>query len=134
MSEFENAPAAGAASELLDRDRVVSLLHEYTEGAGLRKHAYAVEAAMRAYAHRSGGDDALWGAAGLLHDMDYEQHPSKEEHPFVGCGWRNRIPARPQEAILVTRHLAPGARPWQDPTPWTSFAAQTATALVMPSR
>jgi hypothetical protein len=42
MSDAEQAPAAGAASDVLDRDRVLALLHEYTESPGLRKHAYAV--------------------------------------------------------------------------------------------
>src|SRR5512140_74387 len=83
--ELTGAPTGGAANDLFDRDRVLALLHEYTEGPGLRKHAYGVEAAMRAYAARHGEDVALWGAAGLLHDMDYEKHPTPEEHPRVGC-------------------------------------------------
>lgn len=70
---------------VLSRDSAVQLLHEHTEGPGLRKHALAVEAAMRAYAKKRGADEELWGITGLLHDFDYEKHPSKEEHPFVGC-------------------------------------------------
>src|SRR5512144_1863844 len=66
------------------RETLLALLHEHTEGAGLRKHMLAVEAAMRAYARKMGGDEDLWGATGLLHDFDYEKHPSREEHPFVG--------------------------------------------------
>jgi len=69
---------------LLSRDAALALLHEHTEGPGLRKHAYAVEAAMRAYARKQGADEDLWGVTGLLHDFDYEKHPTREEHPFVG--------------------------------------------------
>ena len=66
------------------RERALALLHEWTQGPGLRKHAYAVEAAMRAHAGRVGGDPDAFGLAGLLHDFDYERHPSLEEHPFRG--------------------------------------------------
>jgi len=60
------------------------LLTEHTQNANLLKHALGVEAAMRAYARQFEADEELWGVVGLLHDMDYEEHPSLEEHPFVG--------------------------------------------------
>jgi predicted hydrolase (HD superfamily) len=64
------------------------LLCEYTKGDSLRKHALAVEAAMRACAARYGGGDAdvdEWGLVGLLHDFDYEMFPTADEHPFKGA-------------------------------------------------
>jgi putative nucleotidyltransferase with HDIG domain len=69
---------------LPDRDEAMALLREYTKKDGLIKHALAVEAAMRAYAGRYGGDPDAWGMVGLLHDFDYERWPTAEDHPFRG--------------------------------------------------
>lgn len=66
------------------RGEALALLHEYTAGPGLRKHAYAVEAAMRAHARRVGEDEEAYGLVGLLHDFDYERWPSLDDHPFRG--------------------------------------------------
>jgi predicted hydrolase (HD superfamily) len=71
-------------ANLPSRDEALALLHAWTEGPGLRKHAYAVEAAMRAHAARVGGDPDAFGLVGLLHDFDYERYPSLEDHPFRG--------------------------------------------------
>lgn len=71
-------------SDLPTREEALALLHEHTQGPGLRKHAYAVEAAMRAHARRTGGDEHAFGLAGLLHDFDWERHPTLEEHPTKG--------------------------------------------------
>ena len=66
----------------MDRNFALDLLHEFTESESLRKHAYAVEAAMRAYAKKYGEDEDLWGSVGLIHDFDYEKYP--DEHPNKG--------------------------------------------------
>jgi putative nucleotidyltransferase with HDIG domain len=74
-------------SEKLARDResALALLHEWTESEALRRHAYAVEAAVRAYARRRGADEDAWGCVALLHDFDYERHPTLDKHPQDGA-------------------------------------------------
>jgi putative nucleotidyltransferase with HDIG domain len=64
----------------------LTLLHEWTKTESLRRHAYAVEAAMGYYARSFGEDEVLWRIAGLLHDMDYEKHQTLDEHPYIGVG------------------------------------------------
>ena len=72
-------------SELPARSEALALLHEYTQGAGLLKHALAVETAMRAHARRTGGDEDAFALVGLLHDFDYERWPDPADHPFRGA-------------------------------------------------
>jgi len=64
------------------RDEAWQLFCEWTESDSLRKHVLGVEAAMRAYARERGEDEELWGATGILHDLDYERFPDLETgHP-----------------------------------------------------
>ena len=81
----------------MDREQAWALLTEHTKNEGLIKHALAVETAMRAYARKFGEDEERWGVTGLIHDFDYEQHPTAEEHPAWGAklleelGWPEDI-------------------------------------------
>jgi predicted hydrolase (HD superfamily) len=73
-----------------DRSEAWELLCEYTKGESLRKHALAVEAAMRACAKRYGvagedDDEDEWGLVGMLHDFDYEMFPTADQHPYTGA-------------------------------------------------
>ena len=68
----------------MTRDQAWVLLCEWTENDALRKHALAVEAAMRFYAVKFGENPDEWGIVGLLHDFDYEKYPTMEEHPYKG--------------------------------------------------
>jgi putative nucleotidyltransferase with HDIG domain len=74
-----------------------TILTEFTKGDVLLKHALAVEAAMRAYARRYGEDEEQWAVTALVHDLDFEQHPTAAEHPEVGArileerGWPAEI-------------------------------------------
>ena len=68
----------------MTREDAWTLLCEYTKSPGLRKHGLAVEAAMRAYARKYGEDEEKWAIVGLLHDFDYEIHPTVDQHPQEG--------------------------------------------------
>jgi len=68
-----------------NRDRAWETLTRYTTGEPLLRHALAVEAATRWYARAYGEDEEAWGVAALLHDFDYEVHPTLDEHPQDGA-------------------------------------------------
>jgi putative nucleotidyltransferase with HDIG domain len=68
----------------IDRETAWCLLTEFTQSESLRKHALSVEACMRAYARKLGGNEELWGVVGLLHDFDYDKYPSLDDHPYRG--------------------------------------------------
>lgn len=68
----------------MTRQEALDLLYEYTLTEPLRKHALAVESALRAYAKKWGEDEELWSVVGLLHDFDYERFPSYPDHPTKG--------------------------------------------------
>jgi predicted hydrolase (HD superfamily) len=75
-----------STAEELARDRTSAqaLLQEWIANDALRRHCRAVEIAMRAYAADLGEDVDAWGVVGLLHDFDWERHPTLEEHPAAG--------------------------------------------------
>ena len=116
------------------------LLTEFTHSESLRKHALAVEACVRAYARKLGGDEEQWAIVGLIHDFDYELYPSVEDHPFKGSeilkerGWPEEI----RRAILS--HANYSGVPRESPLEKTLFACDelagfiTATALVKPNK
>ena len=94
-----------------DRAEAVALLEQWVENEGLRKHMYAVEAAVRHYARLRGADEDLWGLAGLLHDLDWEKHP--EQHPLKAVD-HLRVLGYPEDvihAILAHRSEFTGVEP-----------------------
>lgn len=127
-------------SDLFARETTLALLHEYTQGESLRRHAYAVEAAMRAAALRTGNDPAYWAAAGLLHDFDYERYPDAADHPLKGAGiLRERGYPEPfVRAVLA--HASHTGVPREDDCARWLFAVDelcgfcTACAMVQPER
>ena len=91
------------------RERAWETLTRHTKSESLLRHALAVEASVRFYARRFGEDEELWGAVALLHDFDYEQHPTLDQHPQDGApilreeGWPEEV----IEAVLShAEHLA----------------------------
>ena len=69
---------------MLDREQAWNILCEFTKSEGLRKHALAVETCVSAYARKAGADEQRWALTALLHDFDWEIHPTLEEHPQKG--------------------------------------------------
>jgi putative nucleotidyltransferase with HDIG domain len=67
------------------RDRAWETLTRYTQSEALLRHALAVEASVRAYAVKFGEDEERWGVVALLHDFDYEIHPTLDKHPQDGA-------------------------------------------------
>ena len=124
----------------MTRTEAWCLLTEFTHSESLRKHALAVEACVRAYARKLGGDEEQWAIVGLIHDFDYELYPSVEDHPFKGSeilkerGWPEEI----RRAILS--HANYSGVPRESPLEKTLFACDelagfiTATALVKPNK
>lgn len=88
----------------MTRDEAIAILHEHIGNENLRKHMYAVEAAMRAYAVKYNEDVELWGIAGLLHDFDYEKYPTEEEHGYAGARILEERGAPPEIIQAVLSH------------------------------
>ncbi len=91
------------------RERAWETLTTYTKGDALRRHALAVEAAVGGYARKFGEDEKLWRAVALLHDFDYEMHPTLDKHPQDGAPILRKegYPDEVVEAVLShAEHLA----------------------------
>lgn len=124
----------------LSREEAWALLAEWTQSESLRKHALAVEAAVRGYARMFGENEDDWGVVALLHDFDYERYPNAADHPFRGCEElrRHGYPEWVMRAILS--HANYSGVPRESLLEKTLFACDemagfvTAAALVRPSR
>jgi predicted hydrolase (HD superfamily) len=127
-------------NDVLSRDAAWALLTQWTQGGSLRKHALAVEAAVRGYARLFGEDEHAWGIVALLHDMDYERFPSPDDHPYRGCEELRRLgyPEWVMRAILS--HADYSGTPRESRLEKTLYACDemagfvTAAALVRPTR
>ncbi|HEV2238374.1 MAG TPA: HD domain-containing protein [Ktedonobacterales bacterium] len=124
----------------LSYDDALALLREKNTSDSLVKHGLAVSAGVRAYARKYGEDENAWAIAGLLHDVDYEQHPTIEEHGKVGAEWlaERGYPAEIVHAVLT--HNDHHAEPRTTRLDHVVFACDelagmiTACALVRPGK
>jgi putative nucleotidyltransferase with HDIG domain len=124
----------------MDRNTAYAILTEFVKAESLVKHMLSVEAAMRAYAFRFGEDPEPWGLAGLLHDFDWEIHPSLEQHPQAGAPIL-RARGVPEDIIRTIQSHAPHTGvPRETVRDKALFAVDeltgliTACALVRPSK
>lgn len=124
----------------MNRETAYTLVTEFVKNRGLVNHMLSVEAAMRAYAAKYGEDPEYWGLAGLLHDFDWEVHPTLEEHPQKGAAiLRER--GVPEDIIRSIQSHAPHTGVLREKTMDKAlFACDeltgliTACALVRPSK
>ncbi len=125
---------------MLDREQAWKILCEFTKTEGLRKHGMAVETCVAAYARKLGEDEVKWSVTALLHDFDWEIHPTLEEHPQKGEAILEArgVPEEIRRAILS--HASHTGVPRQSPLEKTLFACDelagfiTAISYVKPSR
>jgi predicted hydrolase (HD superfamily) len=125
----------------LTRDAAWKTLTEWTASDSLRKHALAVEAAVRGYARRFEENEDEWGIVALLHDFDYERYPTLGDHPVKGCDHLRSLgyPEWVTRAILSHAVEATGVQR-ESKLEKTLYACDelsgfvTAAALVRPSK
>jgi putative nucleotidyltransferase with HDIG domain len=112
------------------RDQAWETLTRYTQSEALRRHALAVEAAVRWYARRDGEDEELWGVTALLHDFDYEIHPTLDKHPQDGAPIL-REEGYPEEVVeAVLSHAEHLAMPRDTPLKKALFACDELSGFV----
>src|ERR1700753_189305 len=114
------------------RARSWDLLCEWTQSDSLRRHMLAGEAAMRAYAPRFDGDVELWGATGLLHDLDYERYPSLEDgHPRYAIRELETRGYPPELVRAVASHADFMGVPRQTPMEKTLYAVDELSGFIL---
>src|SRR5918911_4686133 len=116
----------------MTRDEAWALFCEWTESESLRRHVLAVEACMRAYAERFGGDPERWGMVGLLHDLDYERYPDLETgHPRMALAELERLEFPEDMIRAVASHADFLEVPRESPMEKTLFAVDELSGFVM---
>lgn len=124
----------------MNRSEALAIVHEYIENENLVRHMLAVEAAMRFYAEKLGQDQETWGITGLLHDFDWEIHPTLEGHPHLGAPILRERGVPPVIVQAILSHADHTGVPRQTAMEKALYACDeitgliTAVALVRPSR
>jgi putative nucleotidyltransferase with HDIG domain len=112
------------------RDQAWETLTKHTQSEALRRHALAVEAAVGAYARKFGEDEELWRVTALLHDFDYEMHPTLDKHPQDGAPIL-REEGYPEEVVEgVLSHAEHLGLPRDTPMKKTLFACDELAGFV----
>ena len=116
----------------MDRAAAWELVCQHVKDPGLRRHMLAVESAMRGYARRLGGDEYTWALAGLLHDFDWEIHPTLSDHPAKGAAiLRQRdVPEEVVKCILSHNPEGTGVQP-ATPMDFALSACDEITGLII---
>ena len=116
----------------VSRQDAWDLLAAWVASSSLRRHALAVEAAMRAYAPRFDGDVELWGATGLLHDLDYERYPSLENgHPRYALKELEQQGYPPELIRAVASHADFMGVPRETPMEKTLYAVDELSGFLL---
>ena len=123
----------------MERSKALAIVEEYVKSPNLINHMYAVEAAMRFYAKKLGEDEELWALTGLLHDFDWEIHPTLEGHPSKGADILRKLDVPEEIVRAILAHANHTGIRRETPMEKALFACDeitgliTAVALVRPS-
>ena len=117
-------------------ESALAILHQWVQSESLRKHCYAVADAMRHFAKLRGADPDVWEAAGLLHDLDYEQHPDVERspnegHPFIAAKWLREQGWSEEVVRAVLSHADYSGVTRESPLEKTLYAVDELTGFVV---
>jgi putative nucleotidyltransferase with HDIG domain len=109
-----------------------ALMEEWTQSPALRVHMEAVAACMRAYARRlAPEDEERWAVAGLLHDFDYEKHPTREEHPFAGVARLRELGVDEEILTAILGHAEYSGTPRESPMAKALFAVDELAGFIV---
>ena len=113
-------------------DQARALMNEWTPSPALRTHMEAVAACMGAYADElEPAQRERWVVAGLLHDMDYEKHPSKDEHPFVAVEHLRKLGVDEEILTTILGHAEYSGTPRETPMAKTLFAVDELAGFIV---
>ncbi len=113
-------------------DAARALMHEWTSSPALRVHMECVSACCRAYAAKlAPGESERWAVAGLLHDFDYEKHPSAEEHPVVGVRHLESLGVEPEIRTAILAHAPRTGVPREAPLDKVLFACDELAGFIV---
>ena len=124
----------------MNRSNALQIVQEYVKNINLIRHMLAVESAMRFYAQQFGEDEDLWGITGLLHDFDWEIHPTLEQHTQEGAPILRQRGVPEVIILAILSHADHTGVPRESPMQKALYACDeitgliTAVALVRPSR